>query len=83
MVNFKLSAGFKCEWGSVKGDHLWIGGLGKEWTTATGELVNHNPQFVKSISTSGEVRHHDWKQRYQKLASSLGISFPGKNITFI
>jgi len=75
--NGTVPKGFKCEWGSVKGDHLWVGGLGKEWTTATGELVNHNPQFVKSVSTGGEVRHHDWKPRYQKLASSLGITFPG------
>lgn len=60
---------------------MWVGGLGKEWTTATGELVNHNPQFVKSVSVNGEVRHHDWKPRYQKLAKALGITFPGKLAT--
>ncbi|CAL8142829.1 unnamed protein product [Orchesella dallaii] len=75
--NGTVSKGFKCEWACVKGDHLWIGGLGKEWTTSSGELVNHNPQFVKSISPNGEVRHHDWKLRYQKLAKALDIVFPG------
>jgi soluble calcium-activated nucleotidase 1 len=72
------SSGFKCEWGCVKEGMLWVGGLGKEWTTSTGELVNHNPQFVKSISSAGAVTHWDWKSNYNKMAQALGIHFPGK-----
>ena len=25
--------GMKCEWMTVKDEHLYVGGLGKEWTT--------------------------------------------------
>jgi len=79
MISYEL--GFKCEWGCTKGNSLWIGGLGKEWTTSSGELVNFNPQFVKEISSTGEITHHDWRRYYQKLAHALNIHFPG--ITFI
>ena len=27
-----VSKGFKAEWCTVKDDHLYIGGMGKEWT---------------------------------------------------
>ena len=50
--------GFKCEWMSVKCSddrkhldcHLYVGGLGKEWTTSKGVLVNHNPQWIKMVN---------------------------------
>ena len=36
--------GFKCEWMAVKDKVLYVGGLGKEWTSADGlTLVNHHP----------------------------------------
>jgi len=69
--------GFKCEWATVKEEHLWVGGLGKEWTNAEGEFVNDNPQFVKKISPSGEVAHLNWRVNYQKISSEMGIHFPG------
>jgi soluble calcium-activated nucleotidase 1 len=47
------SKGFKCEWMSVKDEKLFIGGLGKEWTTAKGVMVNHNPQWVKVVGHLG------------------------------
>jgi len=56
---------------------LWVGGLGKEWTTSTGELVNHNPQYVKTVSSAGVVSHWDWKSNYNKMAQALNIHFPG------
>ncbi len=31
--NGNESNGFKCEWATVKDNHLYVGGLGKEWTT--------------------------------------------------
>ena len=46
---------FKSEWSTVKGDHLWVGGLGKEWTTPDGKVLNTHPMFVKKISKNGEV----------------------------
>lgn len=39
--------GFKCEWMTVKERKLYVGGLGKEWTTAKGVLVNRFPQWIK------------------------------------
>lgn len=31
--------GFKIEWMAVKDNHLWVGGIGKDWTTAEGEAL--------------------------------------------
>ena len=31
--NGEESKGFKCEWMTVKDQYLYVGGLGKEWTT--------------------------------------------------
>ena len=48
------SKGFKCEWMTVKDEKLFIGGLGKEWTTSKGVMVNHNPQWVKVVGHLGK-----------------------------
>ncbi|XP_063607110.1 soluble calcium-activated nucleotidase 1-like [Penaeus indicus] len=75
--NGRNTKGFKSEWATVKDETLIVGGLGKEWTTAQGELLNHNPQWVKTISTRGFVEHHDWTRNYEKLREAIGIFFPG------
>ncbi|CAL4068317.1 unnamed protein product [Meganyctiphanes norvegica] len=75
--NGKETKGFKSEWATVKDETLIVGGLGKEWTTSTGQLVNHNPQWVKTISTRGFIEHYDWTHNYEKLRESVGIYFPG------
>ena len=62
----------------MKDETLIVGGLGKEWTTSTGELVNHNPQWVKTITTRGNVEHFDWTKNYEKLREAVGIHFPGE-----
>jgi len=69
--------GFKCEWMTVKDKKLYVGGLGKEWTTPQGVLVNHNPQWIKIIGHKGDVVHLDWTENYNKIRSSLGFSYPG------
>lgn len=71
-------AGFKSEWATVKDHQLYVGGLGKAWTTPTGELVNYHPQYIKKVSPSGEVSHIDWHSRYEALTKAAGISFPGE-----
>lgn len=48
------SKGFKCEWAAVKDKVLFVGSIGKEWTA--GENVNHDPMYVKAITTTGEVK---------------------------
>ena len=69
--------GFKGEWSTVKGDKLIVGGLGKEWTTQTGDIVNHDPMWVKEVSCDGGVRHLDWRGHYEAVRASVGISWPG------
>ncbi|CAG2165814.1 unnamed protein product [Oppiella nova] len=69
--------GFKCEWLSVKDQTLYVGGLGKEWTSTSGQLLNYNPQWIKTVSTSGEVDHQNWRDNYLAMRSSCGIQFPG------
>ncbi|XP_037094233.1 soluble calcium-activated nucleotidase 1-like [Pollicipes pollicipes] len=72
-----VAKGFKGEWMAVKDEHLYIGGLGKEWTTTTGEVLNHNPQFVKRVSCGGGVEHLDWQPVYQRLMAAAGLVAPG------
>ena len=69
--------GFKCEWMAVKDEALWVGGLGKEWTTTTGIVQNFWPQWVKSIGHTGDVVHHDWITKYNKLRTKAGYEAPG------
>ena len=68
---------FPGEWCTVKDEHLYVGGLGKEWTTSDGEVLNFNPMFVKKISPSGSVQHLDWHERYIGVREAAGIQFPG------
>jgi len=69
--------GFKCEWAAVKDDHLYVGGLGKEWTNSAGEVVSRDPQWVKTIDTEGRVQHHSWVHVYEALREATGTASPG------
>ncbi|KAK3930313.1 Soluble calcium-activated nucleotidase 1 [Frankliniella fusca] len=73
----RRSKGFKSEWAAVKDNKLYVGGLGKEWTTSTGELVDFDPMWIKQIHASGQVSHHNWRINYEKLRRAVGIEFPG------
>lgn len=73
----RRAKGFKSEWATVKDKVLHIGGLGKEWTTPAGELVNTDPMWTKQIQPTGQVSHHDWRSNYEKLRRSVGVEFPG------
>ncbi|KAF5905162.1 soluble calcium-activated nucleotidase 1 isoform X2 [Clarias magur] len=72
-----VSKGFKAEWLAVKDEHLYVGGLGKEWTTTTGEFVNNDPQWVKVIGFQGDVHHENWVPHYVALRGAAGIKPPG------
>ena len=69
--------GFKCEWMAVKDKELWVGGLGKEWTTTLGVVQNLNPQWVKSVGQHGDVLHHSWVAKYNALRTRGGFELPG------
>ena len=64
----------------MKDKCLWVGGLGKEWTTITGELVNFDPQWVKSVGYHGDILHHNWIDNYNALREKAGYLPPGANV---
>ncbi|XP_058496215.1 soluble calcium-activated nucleotidase 1b isoform X1 [Solea solea] len=72
-----VSKGFKAEWLAVKEEHLYVGGLGKEWTTTSGEVVNNNPEWVKVVGYHGNVEHDNWVPHYNALRNAAGIKPPG------
>ncbi|XP_026077735.1 soluble calcium-activated nucleotidase 1-like [Carassius auratus] len=72
-----VSKGFKAEWLAVKDERLYVGGLGKEWTTITGEFVNNNPEWVKIVGFRGDVEHENWVPRYNALKIAADIKPPG------
>ncbi|KRY13113.1 Soluble calcium-activated nucleotidase 1, partial [Trichinella patagoniensis] len=69
--------GFKAEWMTVKNDMLYVGGIGKEWTSVGGEYMNDNPMWIKIIDSESRVRHIFWKDIYIKLRAAVGIEYPG------
>ena len=72
-----VTKGFKAEWMTVKEGHLFVGGLGKPWTTLTGEYENDHPQWVKKIGPNGGVKHLSWVSQYVSMMSAVGIEDPG------
>ncbi|XP_077384050.1 soluble calcium-activated nucleotidase 1 [Festucalex cinctus] len=72
-----VAKGFKAEWLAVKDEHLYVGGLGKEWTTTSGEFVNDNPEWVKVVGFRGDVEHQNWVPMYKSLKEAAGIQPPG------
>ena len=64
----------------MKQNRMYVGGLGKEWTTTDGVVENLNPQFVKSIGVNGDVIHVDWHENYNKMREKAGYKFPGESL---
>lgn len=75
--NGKEIKGFKGEWMTVKNERLYVGGLGKLWTTQSGEVLHDNPQWVKSIDKEGSVRHFNWSRNYVAMQEQSGYTVPG------
>ncbi|ALC45803.1 CG5276 [Drosophila busckii] len=70
--------GFKSEWAAVKQQTLYVGSMGKEWTTGSGEFENNNPMYVKAIKPTGEVRSLNWVDNFKQLRlQSKQIAWPG------
>ncbi|XP_057342192.1 apyrase isoform X3 [Microplitis mediator] len=75
--NGRSSKGFKSEWATVKNNLLYVGSIGKEWTTSSGKFTHNNPMWIKTISPRGEVKSINWIENYKKLRRSINIEFPG------
>ncbi|CAF4824225.1 unnamed protein product [Pieris macdunnoughi] len=69
--------GFKSEWATIKDEILYVGSMGKEWTTASGEFQTYDPMWVKAINIHGEVQHLNWVHQYKTIRRSIGIEWPG------
>ncbi|XP_068192580.1 soluble calcium-activated nucleotidase 1 isoform X2 [Antennarius striatus] len=72
-----VAKGFKAEWLAVKDKQLYVGGLGKEWTTTEGAFVNNNPEWVKVVGFRGDVQHKNWVPHYNAMKFAAGIESPG------
>lgn len=69
--------GFKSEWATVKNEILYVGSMGKEWTTDSGEFQSNDPQYIKTVTVKGEVNHINWVKEFNRLRESIGIYWPG------
>ena len=69
--------GFKIEWMTVKGDKLYVGSFGKEYTNSDGSVKNRNNLWVKIIDEEGRITHADWTHQYDAMRKATGTSFPG------
>ncbi|EKE38478.1 hypothetical protein ENUP19_0311G0018 [Entamoeba nuttalli] len=65
--------GMKIEWATVYKDSMYIGSIGKEFTTPTGEYLNDNPLYIKKIDQNGKITAINWKNKYNNLKNAVGI----------
>lgn len=70
---------FKAEWMVVKDEALVVGGHGRPYTDARNGamILSTGPTWVKSVSRGLELSHGNWSARYDEVASSAGVRFPG------
>lgn len=62
----------------MKDGELHVGSNGLEWVdTDTGAVVNHDPEWVKLIDSTGGVRHRNWGAIYRKIRELTNTSRPG------
>eukprot|EP00045_Choanoeca_perplexa_P008563 m.80436 g.80436 ORF g.80436 m.80436 type:complete len:384 (-) comp14540_c1_seq2:653-1804(-) len=69
--------GLKAEWMTVKNRRLWVGGIGRDWTSPQGAFVNADPKWVKVISPNGGMTHVNWTLAYDALAKAAGVPATG------
>jgi soluble calcium-activated nucleotidase 1 len=69
--------GFKGEWMARKDGYLYVGSVGKEWTTQKGEVLNNNPQWVKVLDPRLRVKQENWRAHYEVLRKATGTQHPG------
>ncbi|XP_032523983.2 apyrase [Danaus plexippus] len=75
--NGQNEKGYKSEWATVKDEILYVGSMGKEWTTASGQFQSYDPMWVKAINMRGEIQHLSWVNQFKAIRLSIGIKWPG------
>lgn len=58
----RTTKGFKSEWATIRGDILYVGSMGKEWTTPGGQFESVDPMWIKLINLHGEVCNNLYMQ---------------------
>ncbi len=69
--------GMKWEWATTKGDKLYIGSMGKEYTKPDGSIDNTNNLWIATVNPNGEVERQDWAAQYAFVRHLLGADAPG------
>ena len=73
----RTEKGQKTEWATVKDGAMYVGSIGKEWTTPKGEIVNFNNQWIKRIDAEGRVTSLNWHDVYESMRKATNTSLPG------
>jgi len=72
------SKGMKWEWAAVKGDYLYIGGIGKEMQLKDTHHVDHSKaMWIAIISPEGQIKRKNWSSEYNFVRQSVGCQLPG------
>lgn len=69
--------GMKWEWATVKGNELYLGSMGKEYTHPDGTIANTNNLWIAVVDADGRVRRRDWHKEFGFVRSALGANAPG------
>mmetsp|Transcript_42531 Transcript_42531/g.99780 ORF Transcript_42531/g.99780 Transcript_42531/m.99780 type:complete len:329 (+) Transcript_42531:3-989(+) len=65
----------KMEWATVKDGELFVGSVGKEWTSNDGSTIEHrDPEWVKTIGQNGRVRNINWGPVYGAIRKATNTS---------
>lgn len=62
---------FKCEWITVKDQHLYVGSFGKNF--AINKKIKYT-SWIKRINMNGFVEHLNWTSNYQKLKDIFNLT---------
>ncbi|KAG9412116.1 Soluble calcium-activated nucleotidase 1 [Aphanomyces cochlioides] len=68
--------GQKHEWATVKDGELFMGSIGKEFTSGE-QVIHENNMWVSILARNGAIRHEDWTDRFKKVREAVGCGYPG------
>ncbi|PFH34080.1 apyrase [Besnoitia besnoiti] len=69
--------GMKIEWATVKGNQLFVGSFGKEYTDNHGNILHRHNTWVVIIDERGGISRQNWDDHYQAMKKALGVTYSG------
>lgn len=72
-----FETGFKAEWATVKDGKLYVGSHGKESVKASGKVKDRDMEYVKIVSSNGQITSVNWSPNYAKLKNAANFTSPG------